>query len=220
MSDSPFQPRFEDLPLRLPIFPLEGVLLLPRGQLPLNIFEPRYLAMVNDAMATNRMIGMVQFSAASAADGGSDIFRTGCAGRITQFQETDDGRYLITLTGVCRFDIAEELERVNGYRCARADWDPFRNDMEKMGCLGIDRGRLTGLLREYFIINGLSMDWDLIDAITDDSLMTALAMICPLSCAEKQALLEAQCCKERANLFVNLLEIAVRQGHSGPCSAH
>lgn len=220
MTSNPFQPRFDELPQQLPIFPLEGVLLLPRGQLPLNIFEPRYLAMVNDAMTTNRMIGMVQFSGDAGTDHGNAVFKTGCAGRITQFQETDDGRYLITLTGICRFDVVQELDRQKGYRRAVADWSSFKDDMTKIDSLGIDRARLTGLLKDYFTINGLSMDWDLIEAIPDDSLMTALAMICPLSGPEKQALLEAPCCKQRASLFVNLLELAVRQGDCGPCSAH
>lgn len=219
MTDNPFHPRFDDLPSQLPIFPLEGVLLLPRGQLPLNIFEPRYLSMINDAMSSHRMIGMVQFYD-HGGDKGNGIFKIGCAGRITQFQETEDGRYLVTLTGVCRFNVAEELDKIKGYRRARADWSAFKSDMDKIDCLGIDRSRLTGLLKEYFTINGLSMDWDLIDAIADDSLMTALAMICPLSCAEKQALLEAPCCKERASLFVNMLEMAVRQADCGSCSAH
>lgn len=220
MTDNPFQPRFSDLPEQLPIFPLEGVLLLPRGQLPLNIFEPRYLAMINDAMARDRMIGMVQPCGDQSSAHGQGIFQTGCAGRITQFQETEDGRYLVTLTGVCRFGVAEELDTLKGYRRVRPDWSAYQKDMEKMGCLGIDRTRLTGLLKNYFTINGLSMDWDLIDAITDESLMTALAMICPLSPPEKQALLEAPCCKARASLFVNLLEIAVRQDDCGSCSAH
>lgn len=219
MADTVFHPRFDDLPPELPIFPLEGVLLLPRGQLPLNIFEPRYISMVNDALAHDRMIGMIQPHHHDPG-AGADIFRTGCAGRITQFQETDDGRYLITLTGVCRFGVAEELSPMHGYRRVRPDWSEFRKDLEKIGCLDIDRERLTGLLKTYFFINGLSMDWSLIDVITDESLLTALAMICPLSAPEKQALLEAPCCRARASLFVDLLEHAVRQGECGPCSAH
>lgn len=214
MVKVPFAPRFDDLPTQLPVFPLEGVLLLPRGQLPLNIFEPRYLAMVNDALCRDRMIGMVQ-----TREDGTSIFKTGCAGRITQFEETEDGRYLITLTGVCRFAIAEELDHQRGYRRVRPDWTGFEADLEKIGCLGLDRSHLTDLLKHYFSINELSMDWELLDAIADESLLTALAMICPLSPPEKQALLEAPCCKARAALFMNLLEIAVREG--GTCgSAH
>ena len=210
---------FDNLPMQLPVFPLEGVLLLPRGQLPLNIFEPRYLAMVNDALCRDRMIGMVQPTGNPSTRDGMDIFKTGCAGRITQFQETDDGRYLITLTGVCRFTVAEEIGFQQGYRRVRPDWSGFRRDLEKPTSLDLDRSHLTDLLKHYFTINELSMDWDLIDAIADESLLTALAMICPLSPPEKQALLEAPCCRTRASLFISLLEIAVRQNGQG-CSEH
>jgi Lon protease-like protein len=210
---------FDTLPMQLPVFPLEGVLLLPRGQLPLNIFEPRYLAMVNDALCCDRMIGMVQPNGSQSTKNGTDIFKTGCAGRITQFQETDDGRYLITLTGVCRFTVAEEISLLQGYRRVRPDWSEFRKDLEKPPSLDLDRTHLTNLLKHYFTINELSMDWELIDAIADESLLTALAMICPLSPPEKQALLESPCCRSRASLFISLLEIAVHQGGQG-CSEH
>lgn len=219
MSTEPFTPRFENLPATLPVFPLEGVLLLPHGQLPLNIFEPRYIAMVDAALSRDRLIGMIQPKGERDEMPGNDIFKTGCAGRITHFQETDDGRYLITLTGVCRFRVREELNGNTGFRQVRPDWTGFQNDLQKVGCLNLNRARLTGLLHEYFAINHLSMDWDLIDVIADESLLTALAMICPLSASEKQALLEAPCCKSRADLFVDLLEIAVRQG-GHCCSSH
>lgn len=213
MKGSAFTPSFENLPELLPIFPLEGVLLLPRGQLPLNIFEPRYLSMVNDALARDRMIGIIQ-------PNGSSVFKTGCAGRITQFEETEDGRYLITLTGVCRFSIVEELPQSRGYRRVTADWSSFKSDLEKIGCLDLDRHHLTELLQDYFSLNGLSMDWSLLDAIADEGLLTALAMICPLSATEKQALLEAPCCRARASLFMSILEIAVHHDDCGPCSSH
>jgi Lon protease-like protein len=115
MSKNPFDPLFEDLPESLPIFPLEGILLLPQGDLPLNIFEPRYIAMVDDALRGNRLIGMIQPSGCTAANGPA-IFSTGCAGRITQFQETEDGRYLLNLRGLCRFRVEEELPLLHGYR--------------------------------------------------------------------------------------------------------
>lgn len=218
MCSNPFTPRFSDLPDLLPIFPLDGVLLLPRGQLPLNIFEPRYLAMVSDALKHQRMIGMVQPSGRTPTDKGLAVFNTGCAGRITQFEETDDGRYLITLTGVCRFNIFEELDPARGYRRVVPDWSLFESDMERVGCLDLDRSHLTNLLHDYFEMQQLSMDWSLLDAIPDEGLMTALAMICPLSAKEKQALLEAPCCRSRAQLFYNLLEMAVREGHHPECN--
>ncbi len=219
MSSEPFAQIFDSLPTSLPVFPLEGVLLLPHGQLPLNIFEPRYMAMVDAALSRDRLIGMVQPKGERDELHGDQIFQTGCAGRITHFQETDDGRYLITLTGVCRFRITEEISANTRFRQVRPDWTGFQNDLQKVGCLNLNRARLSGLLREYFAINHLSMDWELIDVIADESLLTALAMICPLSASEKQALLEAPCCKSRADLFVDLLEIAVRQG-GHCCSSH
>ncbi|HEY8189402.1 MAG TPA: LON peptidase substrate-binding domain-containing protein [Micavibrio sp.] len=193
------------LPDEIPVFPLSGVLLLPRGSLPLNIFEPRYLAMVDDALKTNRLIGMIQPRA------GDDLFQTGCAGKISSFTETDDNRYLITLKGISRFRIAGELPPVKGgYRRALADWSDFRKDIDPAGELNIDRGKLTDLLRSYFDMEGMNCDWDAIENASDDRLITCLSMVCPLNAGEKQALLEAPCCKTRADLFIALLEMATR----------
>ena len=197
------QPRhkFEDLPGEIPIFPLGGVLLLPRGQLPLNIFEPRYIAMVDFAMSSHRLIGMVQ-----ARDDGS-VYNTGCAGRITSYNETSDGRYEIVLTGICRFQFNGELSQESGFRRVKADWAAFEKDLQKMDCLDIDRGKLRGLLKNYFEKQGLTCSWDAVDQASDEKLMTTLAMICPFDSKEKQALLEAVCCKERAKLFMTMLEM-------------
>lgn len=205
----------DDLPDILPIFPLNGVLLLPGGQLPLNIFEPRYLAMMDAALKADRLIGMVQpreIPRNLADDDTVPVYDTGCAGRITAFEETDDGRYLITLTGVARFRVAGEQPLLNGYRRVRPDWS-YPKDKETADCLGIDRRRLTALLESYFSQQGLSCSWDAIDGAPDNRLITCLAMVCPFDAREKQALLEAACCKERARLFMTLLEMAV----SGPC---
>ena len=193
--------RFEDLPGEIPIFPLNGVLLLPRGQLPLNIFEPRYVAMVDAAMSSNRLIGMVQ-----TKDDGS-LYKTGCAGRITSYNETPDGRYEIVLTGVCRFRFEKELSQESGFRRVQSDWTSFENDLHKMDCLDIDRGKLRKLLKNYFEKQGLTCSWDAVDQASDEKLMTTLAMICPFDGKEKQALLEAACCKERAKLFMTMLEM-------------
>lgn len=198
---------FESLPGEIPIFPLTGVLLLPRGQLPLNIFEPRYIAMVDDALRTDRLIGMLQ----PREDG--SLYSVGCAGKIVNFNETSDGRYEIVLSGVCRFRIAEELAQVNGYRRVRADWSTFEHDMKPMDCLDMDRPRLKLLLKNYFEQQGLTCSWDAVDLAGDEKLITSLAMICPFDEKEKQALLEAGCCKERAKLFMTLLEME----SSGPC---
>ncbi|HAJ90552.1 MAG TPA: peptidase S16 [Rhodospirillaceae bacterium] len=211
MPYNPFDPPFEDLPEVIPIFPLEGALLLPRGELPLNIFEPRYLAMVADALKTNRLIGIIQ-----------PDFKTGCVGRIVRFEEEQDGRYLISLRGLCRFKLGMDITAPTlAYRRARVSWQEFAKDMVRMDCLGIDKGHLKNLLRQYFDSQGLSMDWELMDEVADEGLFTALAMVCPLPASEKQALLEASCCKARADLFIKLLEMALQSGaHSPPARHH
>ena len=215
MKRGPFLPRFEDLPQTLPIFPLSGVLLLPRGKLPLNIFEPRYLAMTEDAMKGDRLVGMVQPMEDGAAGDQPPVFPIGCAGRITQFAETEDGRYLITLTGLCRFRIERELPLFCGYRRVVPDFSGFEADFKpESGAL--DRSRLLAALRTYLKLQKLSADWESIEGAPDERLITSLAMICPFSCREKQALLETTCLAERARVLTALLEMAVLQGGAAP----
>lgn len=202
-----------DLPDHLPVFPLTGVLLLPRGDLPLNIFEPRYIKMVDDALKAERLIGIIQprRDAKAAKENGSlaPLYQTGCAGRITSFSETGDGGYLITLTGVSRFRMDKELAAMRGYRCIRPDWAPFIEDRKPIDDLGLDRKVLKALLSEYFQQNGLSCEWDIIDRAPDERLVNCLAMICPFDPGEKQALLEAPCCHQRAERFITMLKMAV-----------
>jgi Lon protease-like protein len=214
MKRGPFLPRFEDLPQTLPIFPLSGVLLLPRGKLPLNIFEPRYLAMTEDAVKSDRLIGMVQPVEEGAAGDQPPVFPIGCAGRITQFSETEDGRYLITLTGICRFRIERELPLFCGYRRVAPDFSPFRPDFEPESTR-LDRARLLTALKVYLKLQQLSADWESIEGAPDERLITSLSMICPFSCREKQALLESSCLAERARVLTALLEMAVLEG-AGP----
>lgn len=203
------------LPDILPIFPLTGVLLLPRGQLPLNIFEPRYLGMVDAALSSHRMIGMIQ----PRLYGGEETYDIGCAGRITSYEETDDGRYLITLTGVSRFRVSKELPlNEKGFRSVMPDWSVFAKDVEEVGCLDIDRDRLLILLEKYFDMQGMSCQWDKVRTAPDAKLMTCLAMVCPFDASEKQALLETKCCKERAEKFMAMLDIAIKEGHTS-CSS-
>jgi uncharacterized protein len=200
-----------DLPRGLPIFPLPGVLLLPRGRLPLNIFEKRYLAMFDDALGGERLIGMIQPSDVRANDPSPALFSVGCAGRITSFSETGDGRYLVALDGVARFKITEELPLHRGYRRVTPDWAPFGADLaEDTGA--VDRHRLIELLQAYFRQQSLSANWDAIGQAPDERLVTSLAMICPFEPPEKQALLEAGCLSDRARLMMSLLEIAIA-GH-------
>ena len=215
MKRGPFLPRFEDLPQTLPIFPLSGVLLLPRGKLPLNIFEPRYLAMTEDAIKSDRMVGMVQPMEEGAAGDQPPVFPVGCAGRITQFAETEDRRYLITLTGICRFRIERELPLFCGYRRVVPDFSPSRPDFEPESTR-LDRARLLSALKVYLKLQQLSADWESIEGAPDERLITSLSMICPFSCREKQALLESSCLAERARVLTALLEMAVLQGGAGP----
>ncbi len=213
MSNYPFDPSFSNLPEEMPIFPLDGVVLLPKGDLPLNIFEPQYLSMVDDALRGSRMIGIIQPFGGKIAANGDAIFRTGCAGRITQFTETEDGRYIISLRGICRFHVLKEFpQNQRGYRLVKPSWVPFEHDMDSSHCVEIDRKNLCGLLRRYFELQSITLDWPLLHEIEDDEvLMTMLAMICPFTASEKQALLEAPCCNTRANLFISLLEMSVQQ---------
>jgi Lon protease-like protein len=200
------------LPNILPIFPLSGVLLLPRGKLPLNIFEPRYLAMTHSALAGDRLIGMVQPSDPTASGRNPPVYPTGCAGRITSFSETDDGRYLITLTGICRFRIREELPLLDGYRRVVPEWSAFSHDLENESELSFDRERLIARLKAYFQRQQISADWDAISTVSGERLITSVAMLCPFAPSEKQALLEAPDLGQRARLLMAIVEMAVMHG--------
>jgi Lon protease-like protein len=219
MSPNPFDPTFDQLPEIVPIFPLAGVLLLPRGKLPLNVFEPRYLAMTEDALSGNRMIGIIQPSDPLSRASVPPVYPIGCAGRITSFSETDDGRYLITLTGVCRFDTVRELPIVRGYRRVDVSWERFAADLEESGPALFDRARLVEGLKTYFKIQGISANWDAIDSTPDERLVTSLAMICPFEPSEKQALLECGSLSERASMMVAIIEMSVLDKRSGDTMA-
>jgi uncharacterized protein len=222
MSDRPSTREPVVLPDVLPIFPLTGVLLLPRGRLPLNIFEPRYLAMTRDALAGERLIGMIQPSDATSAPPGMSpppgavgiaglsplVYPVGCAGRLTQFSETDDGRYLITLTGIQRFRIREELPLLSGYRRVVPDWAPFAADRQRPAEPVFDRERLLRGLRGYFAQRRIEADFDAIEKAPGEYLVTSLAMACPFAPSEKQALLEAADLDARAALLTTLVEMA------------
>ena len=204
----------EELPPVLPIFPLTGVLLLPRGRLPLNIFEPRYLAMTRDALGGERLIGMVQPSEPQDDNRGRGgaasppIYPIGCAGRITSFSETDDGRYLLTLTGVSRFHIREELPVLNGYRRIVPDWAPFVRDRDIPTHPRFDRDRFLRGLRGFFTQHQIGADFEAIEKAPAEHLITSIAMLCPFAPSEKQALLEAADLDRRAELLTALIEMA------------
>lgn len=205
---------YDDLPQSLPVFPLEGGLLLPGGLLPLNIFEPRYLKMVDDALSSHRMIGMVQPDLNSREKGHKDaVYKTGCAGRISQFAETDDGRYLITLSGLNRFIIGEELSNVLAYRQIRPDWTNYPDDMvEDCETIHIDRDEMTPILEKYFGLYDMSCDWTIMKDAPCCTLIATLPMICPFSVQEKQALLEAPSLADRYDKFMTLLRMALSEG--------
>jgi Lon protease-like protein len=197
------------LPTTLPIFPLPGVLLLPHGRLPLRIFEPRYLAMTRDALAGERLIGMVQPNDPVVSDANPPIYPIGCAGRITSFTETDDGLFLITLTGISRFRIREELPLLEGYRRVVPEWTDFARDLEADENFGFDRDRLIRGLKGFFQHHQISADWDAIASTPVDRLVTSIAMMCPFEPSEKQALLEASDLDDRARLLTAIVEMAV-----------
>jgi Lon protease-like protein len=201
----------------IPVFPLPGALLLPRGQMPLNIFEPRYLAMIDDALRTDRIIGMIQ---PDAEGGGAPmvprLYRVGCAGRVTQFAETGDGRYLITLTGIARFRVAEEVPTTAPYRLCRVAFEPYRGDFEAgAGEAAVDREGVLKALRDFAQATGLKIDWKSIDEAGNETLVNALCMMSPFGVGEKQAMLEAPDLKARADVLVAATQIELaRKGES------
>ncbi|MFP6747289.1 MAG: LON peptidase substrate-binding domain-containing protein [Alphaproteobacteria bacterium] len=206
----------EALPARIPIFPLSGVLLLPDAKLPLNIFEPRYLDMVRDAMAGDRIIGMVQPLARSSGSGSPPLYDIGGAGRITAFEETKDSRFEITLTGLSRFAIIEELPATTRYRQVVADWDRFAADRwSEENVAGIDRNRLLTALRAYLELAQIPAEWEAIAKAETGPLITSLAMICPFGPSEKQALLEAHDLFERSRIMTALVEMSLLHRASG-----
>jgi hypothetical protein len=196
-----------DLPPILPVFPLQGALLLPGGQLPLNIFEPRYRAMIEDAMGGPRVIGMIQPTTKerTEADDKPGLHRTGCVGKITSFTETSDGRYLINLTGVCRFDVKRELPTMRGYRRVEPDFAGYLGDFEAPGENAFDRGALVAALKAYLARNEYAADWKAVEETCTADLVVLLAAMCPFSAIEKQALLEAPNAAERARTLTALL---------------
>ena len=209
----------DDLPGVIAIFPLPGALLLPRGQMPLNIFEPRYLAMIDDTMRSGiRLIGMIQPDPVHAGPDPNKprLFKVGCVGRITQLAESGDGRYLIQLTGVSRFRVEEELAIGTPYRQCRVTYAPFVADFTaRKGENEVDRKTLLRTLAEFLKVNNLKADWEGIENAPNEALVNALAMMSPYGSAEKQALLEAPDLKTRAEILVAVTEIELAKGENG-----
>jgi len=204
----------EDCPSVIPVFPLPGALLLPRGQMPLNIFEPRYLAMVDHALKTDRIIGMIQPDADSDPHSTvPKLYSVGCAGRITQFAETGDGRYLITLIGIARFRVEEELPLIDLFRRCRVTFEPFANDfVARAGENEVDREGVVKALRNFVDAAHVKVDWRGIEEAPNEALVNALCMMSPFGTREKQALLEAPDLKTRAEVLIALTEIELARG--------
>jgi uncharacterized protein len=206
---------YSDLPHSLPLFPLTGAMLLPRGHLPLNIFEPRYLEMVDYALQGDRLIGMIQPVENEETTLRPRLSQVGCAGKIVAFQETGDNRYLITLMGVCRFRLTGEMQSTTAWRAGFCDFAAFAGDMAENPAEELPRQRLLTALKTYLTNRDMQADWNSVLTAPAEALVNALAMMCPFAPAEKQALLEAQSFHERTSTLLALLEMG---GESGPTS--
>jgi Lon protease-like protein len=199
-----------ELPEVIPVFPLPGALLLPRGQMPLNIFEQRYLAMIDDALRDgHRLIGMIQPDAVHSPDENKPtLFKVGCVGRITQLAESGDGRYILELTGVSRFDVVQELSVLTAYRQCKVDYFPYVDDfIPRKGEDDVDRAALLAVLTDFLKANNLKVDWDGIEKAPNEALVNALAMMSPYGAPEKQAMLEAPDLKTRAEILIAVTEM-------------
>ncbi len=206
-------PSLADLPKTIPVFPLAGALLLPRGRLPLNIFEPRYLAMVDTALRTTRVIGMIQ--PVTEDERRPKLYPVGCLGRLTSWSDTGDGRFFITLSGTIRFRVMEELKTTTPYRQVEPDYAPYADDLSDADDDNyVDRKRLGVCLKAYMEQKRIEADLSLIDRAPAETLINSLSMICPFAPAEKQALLEAGTLSDRAQLLTTLIEMAAT-GHGG-----
>lgn len=223
MSPTDRYRRPADLPPRIPVFPLRGAILLPRATLPLNVFEPRYLEMLDDVMAGDRLIGIIQPEAGDVADEDESpraavgLRSVGCVGRVTSYQEVDHARRMITLTGIMRYDILDEAVTDLPYRVVSVSYDRYANDLnEGLGEEQVDRTNLLRVLRSYLDANRLEADWTAIQRASSEFLINALCVMCPYGSEEKQALLEAQDLKRRADVLVALAEMELASsGNSG-----
>jgi hypothetical protein len=205
-------PGAQRMPDALPIFPLTSALLLPGCRLPLRIFEPRYLQMVDDALAGDRLIGMIQPTASGADEHDPDLQSVGCAGRIASLKEAEGGHYLVSLVGISRFEVIREIPSDRLYRLVEPQWERFTYDIGATAPAEIDREVLVANLRTYFETFGLDANWRAIDDSGDEELVNSLAMVCPFDNTEKQALLEAPNLEHRSRLVIALMNMAVMQG--------
>ncbi len=203
----------KDFPENIPIFPLSGVLLLPKSRLPLNIFEPRYLKMIEDVLATeHRLIGMIQpRPSENSEDSNLKFNNVGCAGRLISFTETDDSRYLITLSGVSRFNYVKNVDTFKPYINAEIEWDSFRDDgiLETLP-KSFNKDEFLEIISKYFTLTNLQTDWESLKKADDELLINSLSILCPFENDEKQALLEARTIKERVKILTTLMEMSIK----------
>jgi Lon protease-like protein len=218
--ENPFHPLFERLPATLPLFPLSGAVVMPGCQLPLNVFEPRYLNMVFDAMGAERLIGMIQVDPGGPAVNPPALYTVGTAGRVVSFKETQDGRLLIVLAGVCRYRITGEIPTTRGYRRATVDWVPFRVDYQTGEAMDFSRERLSSMLRAYLAANKLDIDWEAIEQLDDLTLCNALVGAIPWETAERQTLIEAVTLNDRVEKLAGLLRFAAAPAVAGSAMTH
>jgi uncharacterized protein len=211
-----------ELPPTLPVFPVAGALLLPRRPIQLTVFEPRYLSMLDDALNGERLIGMIQPKAGDDAMGTSpELCEIGCLGRIVQYAEIGDGRCFLSLLGVTRFRIAEEMPTLTPYRIVRANYAPFAEDfVEGAGEADVDRDSLLKALREFAKANDLKIDWDDINEASNETLVNSLAIMSPYGAREKQAMLEAADLKARAEILVAIAQFDMVRGAETPRHLH
>ena len=220
MIPNAFDPEFHELPTSLPIFPLTGALVLPGQQLPLNIFEPRYLEMVFDALASDRMIGMVQARPDAPGNEPPAVFEVGCAGRISMFNETDDGRLLLSLRGVCRFRVARELDSMRAYRQVQPSWDGFEADLGTTEPSGIAFPALRMLVEGHLRAKGLEVRWDQLERLPPEEVLDFLCVNLPFEAGEKQALLEAPTPTDRADVLKAIVQLDAAHGEAGSDARH
>lgn len=216
---SPFLQRLPDLPDVLPMFPLSGAVVLPGVQLPLNIFEPRYIALVQAALASDHLIGMVQ-PRGQSADEQQEIHRVGCAGRITSYSETNDGRIVLVLTGLCRFKVLDELPMQDGFRRVKPDWQEFALDLEDDEASVAERDQFMGSLRAFCDQRSVEIPWDDISQMADADLVNLLCAHLPLDAEDKQALLETVPLRERATLMRGLMDMSAHASRLGTEHRH
>ena len=208
MKRSPFTTKFSDLPEELPVFPLAGAVVMPGVQLPLNIFEPRYLNMTQDALAADHLIGMIQPVSDSASDETPGLHRVGCAGRITSYSETNDGRIVMVLTGMCRFEVLRELPGHRGYRRVRPGWDRYARDSPAEDSRIADRETFLSSLRAYSQLRRVELPWDDVKGMPDAELVNLLCAHLPLDPDDKQALMETLDVRDRADLMRGLMDMS------------